>query len=133
MALQNQAIPGTDIVVIHSCVSNSQISQNAELMSMAYYIGDTHRTNRQGQPVFGLFQKSLEGGERMELAAGVEQMQILYGLAINPQAVLVYYPAGQVEDWQSRTRRTNRFITGFYRRHINEITNLLFSWTNADC
>lgn len=101
VALQNQAIPGTDIVVIHSCVSSSQISQNTELVSMAYYIGDTHRTNRQGQPVFGLFQKSLEKGERMELAAGVEQMQILYGLAINPQGVLVYYPAGQVEDWQT--------------------------------
>jgi type II secretory pathway pseudopilin PulG len=100
-ALQNQAIPGTDIVVIHACVSNSQISQNTELMSMAYYIGDTHRTNRQGQPVFGLFQKSLEKGERVELAAGVEQMQILYGLAVNPQGLLGYYPAAQVENWQA--------------------------------
>ncbi len=100
-ALQNQVIPGTDIVVIRSCLSNSQISQNTELVSMAYYIGDTHRTNLQGQPVFGLFQKPLENGERMELAAGVDQMQILYGLNANPQGLLAYYPAAQVENWQT--------------------------------
>ncbi len=98
--LQNQVVPGTDALVINSCMSNSQISQNTALVSMAYYIGDTGRTNKTGQPILALFQKPLDG-DRDELVAGVEQMQILYGVAGGPDGLLIYYPAGQVVDWQT--------------------------------
>lgn len=98
--LQGQVIPGTDAVVIKNCVAHSQIAQNAELVSMAYYIGDTNRKNSQGQPVLALFQKPSDGN-REELVAGAEQMQIMYGLAADAGGDLIYYPAAQVGDWQA--------------------------------
>lgn len=98
--LQNQVIPDTDTVVINSCVSNTQISQNTVLQSVAYFIGDTNRTNHAGQPILALFQKPLDG-DRDELVAGVEQMQILYGISAGEGGLLTYYPAGQIVDWQT--------------------------------
>src|SRR5262249_2128375 len=47
-----------------------------------------------------LFQKPTDGN-REELIAGVEQMQILYGVAAQAGGDLVYYPAAQVSDWQT--------------------------------
>ena len=90
--LQNQVIAGTDAVLINSCVDNKWVS-------MAYYIGDTHRRNNLGKPILGLFQKPLTA-DRAELVAGVEQMKISYGLAVNDISGLVYFPAAQVTDWQ---------------------------------
>ena len=101
-ALQNQVVSGTDAVSIRSCLSQSQISQNAQLANMAYYVGDTYRTNQQGQPVLALFQKPLDSGDRVELVAGVEQMQIRYGIAGNSAASpLTYYTAAQITDWRA--------------------------------
>lgn len=113
--LQNQVVPGTDAVVIRGCVSLTQIAENSQVVSMAYFIGDTHRTNAQGQPILALFQKPMDG-DREELAPGVEQMQILYG-AGNPPG-FAYYAAAQVVDWQSvRSLRIDLLI--------NSIDNLL--------
>lgn len=99
--LQNQVIKGTDAIVIHSCTSNSKISEGAALVSMAYYIGDTDRTNLQGQPIFSLFQKPLDG-DREELIAGVEQMKIVYGVMDSrAPGTIVYYPAASVVNWEA--------------------------------
>jgi type IV pilus assembly protein PilW len=98
-ALQNQVVSGTDALIINSCVSESQISQNSKLVAMAYFIGDTHRTNRQGHSILGLFQKPLDGSDREELADGVEQMQIQYGVDVGSGNSLAYYTAPQVSDW----------------------------------
>lgn len=96
--LQNQMLPGTDAVVINSCVDDQKLSQDTQLKSIAYYIGDTGRVNLQGQPIWGLFQKPVDG-DRDELVAGVEQMRILYGAA-HSENKLTYYTAAAVPDWQ---------------------------------
>ena len=97
--LQNQVIAGTDAVVIHSCVSRSDISNNAALVSMAYFIGDTHRTNHQGQHILALFQKPMDS-DRVELAEGIEQMKILYGVPQTSNSELTsYLSAAQVTNW----------------------------------
>jgi type IV pilus assembly protein PilW len=98
-ALQNQVISGTDSFVVTSCVSNSQLSENTELTSMAYFIGDTNRKNSLGMPILALFQKPLDG-DRDELVTGVEQMKVLYGLKSDQADVLDYFTASQVTDWQ---------------------------------
>lgn len=98
--LQGQVVAGTDAVVVYSCQSNSQIAADASLVSMAYFIGDTGRLNQSGQPILALFQKPLDG-DRLELVAGVEQMQIMYGVAANPATdILAYYSAAQMTNWQ---------------------------------
>lgn len=88
--LKNQVVAGTDAVVILSCENNSTISEDSHITQMAYYIGDTHRWNSQGRKILALFQKPL-GSDRIELVAGIEQMQILYG----PENKI----AAQVENW----------------------------------
>ncbi|MBS0350284.1 MAG: PilW family protein [Proteobacteria bacterium] len=98
-ALQDQVIKGTDALVITSCVSNSQLSENTQLISMAYFIGDTNRKNSLGMPILALFQKPLDG-DRVELVPGVEQMHILYGVKNETEGVLDYFSASQVTDWQ---------------------------------
>lgn len=96
--LQPQVMSGTDAVVIKSCRSNTQLSGNEELKTIAYYIGNTGRMNTQGQPILALFQKPLDG-DRDELAAGVEQMQILYAVP-NQENKLNYFSASAIADWQ---------------------------------
>jgi len=99
--LQGQVAAGTDAVVVKSCISHSNISKDAALKTMAYYIGDTHRKNQQGQTILALFQKPADG-EREELIAGVEQMQLLYGVLVDSTANSVtYYPAAQIVDWET--------------------------------
>lgn len=98
MEWQSQVAPGTDMLIIKSCVSPSHHSQDAKVIKMAYFIGDTHRTNSLGMPILGLFEKP-EGEDRLELAAGVEQMQIVYGVSDIAKKNLHYYQATDVNDW----------------------------------
>ncbi len=97
-SLVTQVVSGTDALVVTSCVSNFYIAKNAEITSMAYYIGDTGRKNSQGQSILALYQKPA-GSDREELVSGVEQMQIQYGLAPEGNDV-AYYTAEQIIDWQ---------------------------------
>jgi hypothetical protein len=96
---QKQAAPETDVVIIQSCVSHSHLAEDAKVLNTAYFIGDTHRLNSQGLPIWSLFEKP-EGQDRLELAAGVEQLQILYGVTSNTDAKIHYYPADQINHWQ---------------------------------
>lgn len=98
MEWQNQVVPGTDMLLVKSCVSQTHLSQSAKITTMAYFIGDTNRVNRLGMPILGLFEKA-DGEDRLELAAGVEQMQILYGVSDNSNKSLHYYQAVEINDW----------------------------------
>ncbi len=97
---QNQVVSKTDMFIIKSCVSHSHLSQDAKVIKMAYFIGDTHRVNSLGTPILALFEKP-DGEDRLELASGVEQMQILYGISDIAKQNLVYYPAIAVHDWSA--------------------------------
>lgn len=70
-----------------------------EFFSKAYYIG----TGANGEPA--LFRERLDAGDpfgAVELIAGVESMQVLYGLSNNPtvnRRAERYVPADTVTDW----------------------------------
>jgi prepilin-type N-terminal cleavage/methylation domain-containing protein len=98
--LQNQVIANTEAVVVKACISNTEMAQNTTLTTMGYYIGNTNRNNLQGQPILALFQKPIDG-DREELAAGVEQMQILYGVLDTTTGLMTYYKSEQIADWQT--------------------------------
>ncbi|QBR85357.1 hypothetical protein E3983_07985 [Legionella israelensis] len=80
---------------------------NAQVMRFFYYvfyIKDTGRTNAQGQPILALYRQNINGVEE-EIAEGVEQMQITYGVDTNgDRAADSYQSAAQVNsanNWNS--------------------------------
>jgi type IV pilus assembly protein PilW len=97
---KNQVVSGTDMFIMNSCVSQTHLSQESKIVKMAYFIGDTYRVNGQGFPILGLFEKA-EGSDRLELAPGVEQMQILYSVRNNSDPELHYLSAMEVSNWQT--------------------------------
>lgn len=59
--------------------------QDAQIMKFEYfiyYIKDTGRTNNRNNIVYGLFRQDDKGNE-IEIASGVENMQVLYGVDTN--------------------------------------------------
>ncbi|MCO6440676.1 MAG: PilW family protein [Nitrococcus mobilis] len=67
--------------------------------SSTYYVADTNRTNEAGEPIYGLYVQRL-GGTPVELVAGVEDMQVLYGEDGNADgSVDSYVNAGAVADF----------------------------------
>ena len=69
------------------------------IVSRTFYVGQATSANRLGNPVFSLFLK--EGLRRpVELIEGVEDLQLLYGLATGGEAApSVYLDASQVGDF----------------------------------
>ena len=70
------------------------------IVSRTYYVGQSANDNNLGAPVFSLYLK--EGGERpVELAEGVEDMQLLYGVAADAvdAAPSLWAQADAVADW----------------------------------
>lgn len=67
--------------------------------SSTYYVADTTRTNAAGEPIHALYVQRL-GGTPVELVAGVENMQVLYGEDGNADgSVDSYANAGAVADF----------------------------------
>ncbi|EAR20899.1 PilW family protein [Nitrococcus mobilis] len=67
--------------------------------SSTYYVADTTRTNEAGEPIYALYVRRL-GGTPVELVAGVEDMQVLYGEDGNADgSVDSYANAGAVADF----------------------------------
>ena len=67
--------------------------------SATYYVRDTNRDNEVGEPIYGLYMQPLEGAA-VELVAGVEDMQVLYGEDTNADgSVDSYANAGAVGDF----------------------------------
>lgn len=66
--------------------------------SITYYVADTNRKNEAGNPIYGLYAQRLD--DTVELVAGVEDMQVLYGEDINADgSVDDYVNAGAVADF----------------------------------
>lgn len=64
----------------------------------AFYIRDTGRLNRNNQTIYGLFSMDILGNEE-EIAEGIENMQITYGVDTdNDTATETYQSANQVEN-----------------------------------
>lgn len=69
-----------------------------EFIATTYFVADTLRKNEAGDPVYGLYAQRLDvkepdGTEEVELVAGVEDMQVLYGVDINAD--------GSVDDYRN--------------------------------
>ena len=65
-----------------SKIYNSQTARLYRFEGNAYFVGDTGRTNTQGDPLFALFRRDAEGNVE-EIVEGVEYMQIQYGETLN--------------------------------------------------
>lgn len=65
--------------------------------STLYYIGDTHRTNSIGDPVYALYTLDLYG-RHLERVEGVEDMVIEYGIKLKQS--LHFMPLNAVRDWK---------------------------------
>lgn len=67
--------------------------------SATYFVRDTNRDNEVGDPIYGLYRQPLNGTP-VELVAGVEDMQVLYGEDTNADgSVDSYANAGAVADF----------------------------------
>lgn len=75
-----------------------------ELVSYAYYVGNTGRACTDGSPILALFRESLDAtgvpNNAEEIAANVENLQVQYGIDNNDDLITdVYVDAGAVADW----------------------------------
>lgn len=83
---------GNDLTVAYT--AGTQVMQ---FLYYAYYIKNTGRTNADNQPVLALVRQDVDGIEE-EIAEGVEQMRILYGVDTNAdKAVDTTQTATQVQ------------------------------------
>lgn len=99
VSLQGQVKQGTDVLVITSCMDNTDNSGDLNLQEVAYFVSDTKRVNSQGQKIYALYQKPLTG-DRLELVPGVSQLIIEYGVADNSKKnVDRYLSQNEVTDW----------------------------------
>ena len=73
--LKKQAKKQTDILVIASCVN---YKSRLQFKNTAYYVGDTKRKNHLGDKVYGFYSK-IEGSRRVELAPGMDDLQLSGG------------------------------------------------------
>jgi type IV pilus assembly protein PilW len=76
-----------------------------EFSSTAFYIRPSGDLDARGQPVPALFRERLDAGDpfgAVELVAGVESMQILYGVTNNPDDPKAerYVTAANVNNWE---------------------------------
>lgn len=70
-----------------------------QFVRMLYFIGNTHRENKQGKPIYALYQKPT-GGRREELISGVKQLKIEYGIASNnAKAIERYSSSDSIRNW----------------------------------
>lgn len=70
-------------------------------IATTYFVADTGRKNEAGDPIYGLYVQRL-GGTPVELVAGVENMQVLYGVDTNADgSVDDYVNAGAVADFSN--------------------------------
>ncbi|MDN5850751.1 MAG: PilW family protein [Nitrococcus sp.] len=66
--------------------------------STTYYVADSNRDNEAGDPIYSLYVQQL--GDTVELVAGVENMQVLYGVDTDADgSVDNYANAGAVADF----------------------------------
>ena len=76
-------------------------AQVMAFIATTYFVKDTGRKNETGDPVYGLYVQRL-GGTPVELVAGVEDMQVLYGVDINADgSVDDYVKARAVADFSN--------------------------------
>lgn len=95
----NHVVKGTDIIVIKRC---DKINGAIKFLTIAYFIADTQKKNQQGLPILGLYQKRMFPGsspDTIEIASGVENMQIKYGLPdATGKDIAQYVTANQIND-----------------------------------
>lgn len=58
--------------------------------SNTYFVSDTGRTNRAGDPIFGLFREDYDGNV-VELVDGIDDMQVAYGVDVTGDDVVDRY------------------------------------------
>ena len=64
----------------------------------AFYIKDSGRTNRSGNPIYSLYKQDLEGVEN-EIAEGIEDLQMTYGVDRDgDKTANIYQTAAEVND-----------------------------------
>ncbi|HET8700841.1 MAG TPA: PilW family protein [Nitrococcus sp.] len=70
-----------------------------QFIATTYFVKDTGRKNEAGDPIYSLYVQRL-GGTPVELATGVDSMQVLYGVDTNADgSVDEYVNAGAVTDF----------------------------------
>lgn len=88
---------GSDVVVIRACI---QYQSKRQYRQLAFFIGKTSRKNN-NKPVYALFEKIISGN-RLELAADIDDMKIQYGVLGKLQdEYLQYNNSSEVRDWRS--------------------------------
>lgn len=96
---QIEVKPDTDVMTVTSCTNNQSNSESLSLVQMAYFVGDTHRVNSQGEKIYALFQKPFNGN-REELVPGISQMKVQYGILDSTgNNVEEYLSDKEVTDW----------------------------------
>jgi len=79
--------------------SDSQVSR---FLTIVYYVAATGRKNLAGNEIYALYRRDLNDAATRpnELLEGVDDLQIQYGVALEPGGPLHFYTAAQVPDWQ---------------------------------
>jgi len=96
-----------DVVVIGLC---ARYEGRLQFKQFAYYVGETTRSNQQGQFIRVLYEKALDGN-RIELEEGVQALTMEYGLKSETGA-LSYYPASKITDWTQVVSLNLNFVLG---------------------
>ena len=78
---------------------NVQDSRVARFAEIAYFIGNTFRKDKAGKPIYALFQ-IINQGNREELVAGINNMQIHYGVK-DGAGKITYYKSLEVDQLKS--------------------------------
>lgn len=94
----NRIVANTDILVIKQC---AWINSQEKLLTIAFFIADTLQKNNVGQPIYGLYEKKISAqGEvnTQELASGVENMQLQFGISNRNKNIDGYKKIAQMQD-----------------------------------
>jgi len=97
-------------------------AQVGKLLTFAYYIKDTGRTNRSGLPILSLFRQDIEGNEQ-ELVEGMENLQITYGLDTNSDGSVDTYSTANAISTANRWPQVISINIAALLNSVDEINN----------
>lgn len=93
----------------------------AKFQSYHYYLKDTGRTTTTGQAINALYQMDINGDEQ-ELAEGVEDMQILYGVDANQDGTADTYSNAATIDAASNWPNVKSVRVNLLLSTVNEVS-----------
>ena len=95
--LAEKALKNTDSIQLGECKAKDDKTRWAPFV---FFIGQTSRKTSLGKTINALYEMPIDNDKR-ELVAGVDDMQIQYGVTDTKGAdISAYLPANQVSDWE---------------------------------